>query len=815
MMPISDIACVILAGGQGKRMASEDLHKVCFPILGVPAIVRAIHTYKKAGLRRFVVVVGQMSEQVISTVSCEHPEVSFVFQAEPRGTGHAAMVAVEALAAQGYRGPVVVVMGDKVTRASVVRRLVDRFADADVDVLLTSLPKQPGSTSGRVVLDGSGKILGIVEAADIAHARKSGRKIRLQDRLFSSARIDSMSRTVNVSLYVFDFGVLRESLGKLGSENAQGEIYLTDTIERISESGEAEQVLIPDPTDLMAYNTPAELVAIEEVLRQRERPPRVKLSPHKRLPGSGFRTAGEWLRIFSDRSDRLLAAFSRLYGREQPLIEERRKEMIRLSKAFAKRYGSERKMVICRAPGRINLMGRHVDHRGGYVNVMAISQEVLLAAAPRKDSLVTLRNLRPRLFPPRQFDISEMIGEASWTDWLDFVASRAVRSVIQAAPGDWSHYARAPLLRLQHECPQAQLLGMDCVVTGNILMGAGLSSSSAMVVAFAQAAAALNGLDVTMRDFVDLCGEGEWFVGSRGGSADHAAISGSRRGYISRIGFYPYRMEGEVRFPSSLRMVIAYSGQQAVKSAAARDVFNQRVACYDIVEMFLRRNWPPAAAAEHLRDVSSPKLKVRSSEIYRALTLLPTKATRSQLRRALPADQRGRLEDIFATHANIGPYDLRGVALYGLGECIRSEHFSEALASQNAEKLGRDMRCSHDGDRIVRFGPDGPRPFIRRTDDATLNRLAEENAPIESQCGRYKCSTEAIDQLVDISYRTDGVIGAQLAGAGLGGCMMILVREDALDLLLDRLRKQFYRPRGLRFEAHLCLPVAGAGLVRI
>ena len=56
-------------------------------------------------------------------------------------------------------------------------------------------------------------------------------------------------------------------------------------------------------------------------------------------------------------------------------------------------------------------------------------------------------------------------------------------------------------------------------------MGAGLSSSSAVVVAMAEAAVALNGLDVTPQQFVDLCGEGEWFVGSRGGSA---AGSGAR-----------------------------------------------------------------------------------------------------------------------------------------------------------------------------------------------------------------------------------------------------------------------------------------------
>ena len=108
----NDIVCVILAGGRGKRMGSSDQHKVCFPIAGTPAIVRAINTYKEAGIRRFMVVVGQMAEQVVSTVAAAHPEVTFVCQTKPRGTGHAALVAVEALAAQGYAGGVMIVMDD-------------------------------------------------------------------------------------------------------------------------------------------------------------------------------------------------------------------------------------------------------------------------------------------------------------------------------------------------------------------------------------------------------------------------------------------------------------------------------------------------------------------------------------------------------------------------------------------------------------------------------------------------------------------------------------------------------------------------------
>ena len=166
MKTAEDILCVILAGGRGKRMASKGRHKVCFPIAGRPAIVRAIDTYKAGGLKRFLVVVGQMAEQVIATVTEAHPEVTFVYQAEPRGTGHAAMVAADALAAQGYDGAAMVVMGDKVTHPPIVRRLLEQYAEDNADVIVSALRKDATTTSGRVVMNRDGGVRGIVELAD-------------------------------------------------------------------------------------------------------------------------------------------------------------------------------------------------------------------------------------------------------------------------------------------------------------------------------------------------------------------------------------------------------------------------------------------------------------------------------------------------------------------------------------------------------------------------------------------------------------------------------------------------------------------------
>ncbi|MBT4814587.1 MAG: NTP transferase domain-containing protein [Lentisphaerae bacterium] len=810
-----DTVCVVLAGGRGKRMASGDCHKVCFPISGTPAIVRAIDTYKQAGLRRFLVVIGQMADQVVATVSKAHPEVTFVCQAEPRGTGHAALVAVEALAAQNYAGNVMIVMGDKVTDPQVVRRLFQRYGKTRPDALLTTLPLSPQTTAGRVVEGKDGAVLGIVELADIRRARETGGQLYVNGRAFTGDQIEENSKVVNVSMYMFRFTVLHEALRRLSPSNAQGELYLTDTAEYIAKTGSVDLMRLDDPTDLMAFNTPAELLAIEEVIQRRAGVPLVAVDVDTVLDERTFKPAQQWLEDLEAFGPSLRARFADTYGGDSSVLEDRRRAMLGLIQAFIGQFGPSRKAIICRAPGRINLMGRHVDHRGGYVNVMAINREVLVAASPRDDDVVRLRNLNVTQFPNHEFRIFDMLSAEDWPDWLDFLETRTVQEVLEKAPGDWSHYIRAPMLRLQHERTDTRLKGMDCMVSGNIPMGAGLSSSSALVVAFAQATIALNGLDVTMHDFVDLCGEGEWFVGSRGGSADHAAIRAGKLGHVLRIGFFPFQLAGEVELPTDLRLIVAHSGASAKKSESARDVYNQRVACYEFAQMLLRRRWPAAAGIEHLRDLEPDKLQVNASDVYRALTFLPENPSRLELREMLSGSDRERAEQLFATHADIGPYDLRGVTLYGISECIRSRTFADVVATGKMEDIKRMMGVSHDGDRVVRFDDDGTcRPDVTSTDDDTLCRLAASSPALGEQTGRYACSTEAVDHLVDIANGCEGVVGAQLTGAGMGGCMMILAWANALEHVQDRLKNLFYVPREIPSDIHVCNPVAGAGLFR-
>ncbi|MDQ1308386.1 MAG: N-acetylgalactosamine kinase, partial [Actinomycetota bacterium] len=134
---------VILAAGKGTRMGRPDLVKVCFEIDSVPAINRQITVFKRQRFGRFLLVVGSRADQVLETVSREHPGLLFVHQEPQLGTGHAAKIAAEALQAIDYQGYVLVAMGDKFLEEAALDALVSGYVRQRADFALLTIPKTP------------------------------------------------------------------------------------------------------------------------------------------------------------------------------------------------------------------------------------------------------------------------------------------------------------------------------------------------------------------------------------------------------------------------------------------------------------------------------------------------------------------------------------------------------------------------------------------------------------------------------------------------------------------------------------------------
>ena len=233
----------------------------------------------------------------------------------------------------------------------------------------------------------------------------------------------------------------------------------------------------------------------------------------------------------------------------------------------ARGAGGERR--IARAPGRVNLIGEHVDYCDLPVMPMALQLGISLLFRPRGDARVRLVNLEPA-FAPRALELSARIEP--------FV------------PGDWGNYAKAAGQALVRRL--GPLRGFDGAVASDLPAAAGLSSSAALVIACALALCAVNGAPLEPLELAELLAEGERYVGTQGGGMDQAASLAGVEGCALHVRFAPLRVE-RLRLPATWRFVVAHSGVRADKSGAAREAYNRRRA--ECEEAFRRVSGEPAA----------------------------------------------------------------------------------------------------------------------------------------------------------------------------------------------------------------------------
>ena len=230
-----------------------------------------------------------------------------------------------------------------------------------------------------------------------------------------------------------------------------------------------------------------------------------------------------------------------------------------------------------------------------------------------------------------------------------------------------------------------------------------------------------------------------------------------------------------------------------------------------------------AGRLERLRDINPRNLGIQQSELYELLKSIPEYMSLDEIREALPEKYHESIDRIAASHQPPENYQLRSVLLFGIAECERSYVAGELLAEGKLEEFGKLMYVSHDGDRISTLKVGGM--LKSETDhgneylDALISDLRGEapdrvlSAQLLRQPGGYACSTTEADFIVDVSKSVPGVIGAQLSGAGLGGCVMVLSKSETAPELEEKLTKAYYEPRGLESGITVCVPVAGSMVV--
>ena len=542
------------------------------------------------------------------------------------------------------------------------------------------------------------------------------------------------------------------------------------------------------------------------------------------VDNGGCRPVDGWIDLVEDTNSAFHHRLDEVYGDNYDLKIEAARMCRRTLEAFANRYALGRDVMVIRSTGRVNLVGTHIDHRGGSVNPIAI-KHMWLVVEHRDDDLVLAKNVEPDAFADEQFRISDCLpaGETirTWDAWChdEFEKRRHDTSV------SWSNYIRAAVLYFQRLNTNDDgrfspaLKGMNMMVFGNIPRAAGLSSSSAVVMLAAEAVVRINALGISRENLAQHCGHAEWYVGTRGGYSDHAAIVFGKPNSLLHITAFPMKIE-TAAFPPGYSFVLANTLIEAKKQASARNAFNSRVAAYMFGLAMIRTNFPRyAEMIEHLRDVNPETLGADEAQIYRMVKSLPLSASRSDVLR-LPQDFEQAVRHAFRSHDEPeGGYPIRQVCLYGIAECLRAEMVPQCLRDADMETFGRLMSISHDGDRVTQL-LDGERvPLDNSYPDERIDALISdlesgdrdraERASLWRQGGGYNVSLPEIDMLVDIALASDGVVGAGLVGAGMGGCIVAVVEDEHAAGVIENMACQYYHPRNLPVKAEIVRPVGG------
>jgi galactokinase len=407
---------------------------------------------------------------------------------------------------------------------------------------------------------------------------------------------------------------------------------------------------------------------------------------------------------------------------------------------------------LVQAPGRVNLIGEHIDYCGLSVLPMAIQRRVQMLVHPRDDAEVRVAS-SAYSYELRTFELAEAIPRYAGGDWGNYVKAAAQAMVRRLASGAGGHPSGAPLR------------GFDGLIYADLQPAAGLSSSSAVVIASGLGLLAANGLKVpplaregsgpdasqravTRAQLAGHLAHGERYVGTAGGGMDQAVCLLARAGTALRIDFDPLHTK-PIPIPEDWKFVVAHSFVAAEKSKSALAVYNQRTresreageTVWDALSTSGGSGGYPDLLVEHVPH----ELLIDAED-----TLHPT---------------------------------LRRRFRHVVTEAQRVNWAEAALEAHDLNRFGEILTASH----------------LSLRDD-------------------YEVSAVELDELVKIMEEA-GAAGARLTGAGMGGCAIGVCTSAKVEAVCEALRAKFY---GRRFPPgevveypFVALPSDGASVTRL
>ena len=450
-----------------------------------------------------------------------------------------------------------------------------------------------------------------------------------------------------------------------------------------------------------------------------------------------------------------------------------------LQEAFSKVYNQSADHIAT-APGRVNIIGEHIDYCGFSVLPCALDRCVRIAISKRRDEVSSnVRNTASTHYPSKSFVVieryAELLDNALTTRvWSDYIVCGAY-AASKYLTRDTTYDADSAVVKRMSEIAT----GLCVLVSGNIPAGAGLSSSSALVVASCLAILSYHtSPDLSL--VAECCMEAEQLIGTMGGGMDQAVCCLGRDNHALHVHFSPFNVSS-IPLPPAIALVICDSLVTAEKAQGARRAFNTRVCECRLAALIF---------SQHL-DATRVKTLQQVVHIY----LAQQKSQCSEVDAVLALAS--YCTDVFSLECYtfsdisqiIGPDELN---VY-----FTTEQISLLRSTSSLYLRQRAVHVFTEAARVLKFCD-----LCRHTDWAVagndkllqLGRWMSDSH--ESLRTQYNCSCVEMDELVECCM-SGGAVGARLTGAGWGGCAVAMIRIDDKDSFVEHLYNSYYDKRGV------------------
>ncbi|KAJ3000400.1 galactokinase [Globomyces sp. JEL0801] len=413
-----------------------------------------------------------------------------------------------------------------------------------------------------------------------------------------------------------------------------------------------------------------------------------------------------------------------------------------------------------RSPGRVNLIGEHIDYSGYSVLPMAIEKDTIMAvsATQSQNPTVEIANVLDK-YPKRLFN-HVPIGHVS----------------IDPSIHEWTNYFKCGYKGVLDTLNPTSLYSMQVVVSGNVPTGSGLSSSSSLVCCSALATLCAHNATMNKGELTKTAIESECLAGVQIGGMDQSISIMAPKGSALLIDFYPKLDATAVTLPKTspeLAFVIANTLVTADKHVTAPIHYNLRVVECRLVSILL-------CTKLGLKLPNHPLTLKEVEELY--FNANPSNLTQ--------IEKFEKLISLVKSHIKPEPYTLESIAtetkitIQTLRDtCIGSIN----IRADTFQLYQRALHVYTEAQRVYQF-----QHLCHTQPPNVLEQLGTlMNASHQSCRDLFNCSCPELDELTQLA-RTLGAYGSRLTGAGWGGCTVSLVPGDKVQPFIAALREQYY-----------------------